>query len=76
LFPDDEILTLATLEIEPEKLGLFNQLLTAQKEKGLSAEDAADLGALGSYYDRVNLVKSYTMVEAVRRNLISLREPT
>jgi len=76
LFPDDEILTLATLEIEPEKLGLFNQLLTAQKEKGLSAEDAADLEALGSYYDRVNLVKSYTMVEAVRRNLISLREPT
>ena len=72
---DDEILALANLRMEQEKLALFNQLLTAQKEQELSVGDAADLEALGQHYDKVNLVKSYAMVEAVRRKLMIAPSP-
>jgi hypothetical protein len=68
LLPDDEIIALANIEMDPEKLDLFNQLLAAQKEQELSGDDAGDLESLGSLYDRINLVKSYAMVEAVRRS--------
>jgi len=74
--PDDEILALANLKLDSEKLDLFNQLLAAQKEKELSTGDANDLEQLGLQYDRINLVKSYAMVEAVRRNLMTMPEPT
>jgi hypothetical protein len=72
LFSDDEILALVNLKMDAERLDLFNQLLTAQKEKELSAGDATDLEILGSLYDRINLVKSYAMVEAVRRKLTAV----
>jgi hypothetical protein len=67
---DEEILALANLRVEVDKLALFNQLLAAQKEQELSAGDAADLEALGQQYDKINLVKSYAMIEAVRRKLM------
>jgi len=76
LLPDDEILNLANLKMDSEKLELYNQLLAAQQEQELSAGDANDLEALGLYYDRINLVKSYAMVEAVRRKLSLLPEPS
>ncbi|MCI0691704.1 hypothetical protein L0337_06800 [candidate division KSB1 bacterium] len=76
LFPDDEILALANLKMDSAKLVLFNQLLAAQQEKELSAGDAANLEALGLHYDKINLVKSYAMLEAVRRNLRLASEPT
>ena len=72
---DDEILALANLKMEEGKLALFNQLLAMQKEQELSAGDAADLEALGQHYDKLNLVKSYAMVEAVRRKLMTAQEP-
>ncbi len=67
---DDEIAALASLKIERDKLELFNQLLAAQKEKEMTQGDLADLNALGSEYDRLNLLKSYAMIEAARRNLM------
>lgn len=76
LFPDDEILALANLKMDSAKLALFNQLLATQQEHELSAEDAAKLETLGLHYDKINLVKSYAMLEAVRRNLTLVSEPT
>jgi len=58
-----------------EKLDLFNQLLALQKATSLSTGDEKDLEELGSQYDRINLVKSYAMIEAVKRNLMTLPEP-
>lgn len=75
LLPDDEILALANWKMDSEKLDLFNQLLAVQKEQKLSAEDEADLEALGLLYDKINLVKSYALVEAVRRKLMKAPEP-
>lgn len=75
LFPDDEILSLANLKMDSAKLVLFNQLLAAQQEKELPAGDAANLEALGLHYDKINLIKSYAMLEAVRRNLTLGLEP-
>ena len=72
LLSDEEILALANLQVEEDKLALFNQLLAAQKEQELSAGDAADLETSGQHYNKINLVKSYAMVEAVRRKLISI----
>jgi hypothetical protein len=76
LFPDDEILALADLKMDSAKLAIFNQLLAAQQERELSADDIAKLETLGLHYDRINLVKSYAMLEAVRRNLTLVSEPT
>lgn len=75
LLPDDELLAFANWKMEPEKLDIFNQLLAAQKEQELSAEDAATLERLGLLYDRINLIKSYALVEAVRRKLLKAPEP-
>jgi hypothetical protein len=71
---DDEILALANLKVETDKRTLFNQLLAMQKEQELSAGDSADLEALGQHYDKINLVKSYAMVEAVQRGLMAAPE--
>ncbi|MFQ6115157.1 MAG: hypothetical protein ACE5NG_13945 [bacterium] len=71
---DDEILLLANLKMDSKRLKLFNQLLSTQKEKQLSVRDATDLEALGLHYDRINLLKSYAMVEAVRRKLMPAPE--
>lgn len=76
LFPDEEILALANLKMDAAKLAFFNQLLAAQKEHELAVEDAAHLETLGLHYDRINLIKSYAMLEAVRRNLTLISEPT
>ena len=76
LLPDEEIVALANLKMEPENLALFNQLLAAQKEQELSSSDANNLEALGLHYDKINLVKSYAMIEAARRNLMTKSEST
>ena len=76
LFPDDEILALANVKMDSAKLVLFNKLLATQQEHELSSDDAAKLEALGLHYDKINLVKSYAMLEAVRRNLTLASEPT
>lgn len=76
LFPDDEISALANLKMASGKLALFNQLLAAQQEQELSADEADRLEGLGLHYDKINLVKSYAMLEAVRRNLTLVSEPT
>jgi hypothetical protein len=76
LFPDEEIIALANLKMDSAKLALFNQLLAAQQEQELSADDAAKLEALGLHYDRINLVKSYAMLEAAQRNLTIVSEST
>jgi len=73
---DDEILALANLKMKEGKLALFNQLLAAQKEQELSAGDVADLEAIGKHYDKINLVKSYAMIEGVHRKLMTAPEPT
>ncbi len=69
---DDDIAALANLQMERDKLDLFEQLLAAQKEKEITQGDFADLDALGSEYDRSNLLKSYAMIEAARRNLMMM----
>ena len=76
LFPDDEIIALANLKMDAAKLALFNQLLAAQQEQGLAIDEASTLETLGLHYDKINLVKSYAMLEAVRRNLKLVSEPT
>jgi len=68
---NDEIVALANLKMEPGKLDLFKQLLAAQEEQELTQGDAADLDAIGSEYDRINLLKSYAMIEARQRNLVA-----
>lgn len=69
---DDDITALANLKMESDKLDLFNQLLAAQREKEITQGDLVDLDALGSEYDRLNLLKSYAMIEASRRNLMAM----
>lgn len=73
---DEEILKLANVKMDEERFELFQLLLATQKEQNVSAGDAADLEKLGILYDRINLVKSYAMVEAVRRKLMALPELT
>ncbi|MCG3157258.1 MAG: hypothetical protein DKINENOH_03890 [bacterium] len=70
LLADDEILQLAGMKMDEDRLELFRLLLAAQKEEDISAADAADLEKLGRFYDKINLVKSFAMVEAVRRKLM------
>lgn len=70
LLADEEILKLANVKMDEERFELFQLLLATQKEQNVSAGDAADLEKLGILYDRINLVKSYAMVEAVRRKLM------
>lgn len=73
---DEEILKLANVKMDEERFELFQLLLATQKEQNVSAGDAADLEKLGLLYDRINLVKSYAMVEAVRRKLMAPPELT
>lgn len=73
---DEEILKLANVKMDEERFELFQLLLATQKEQNVSAGDAADLEKLGILYDRINLVKSYAMVEAVRRKLMAPPELT
>ncbi len=73
-YPDEDILALADFKMALDRFELFEQLLAAQKAAELSSGDASDLEILGAHYDRVNLIKSYALAEAVRRKLLKKPE--
>jgi hypothetical protein len=70
LLPDDEVLQLANLKMSNDRVDLYKQLLAAQKNSGLSQGDHTDLDTLGEHFDRLNLIKSYALIEAVQRKLM------
>jgi len=71
LLPDDEILALANLKMPAENLSLFTKLIATQKEQELTVEEANALEALGIDYDKINLARSYALIEAIKRKLMA-----
>ena len=54
-----------------ENLSLFTKLIATQKEQELNVEEANALEAPGIDYDKINLAKSYALIEAIKRKLMA-----
>jgi len=69
--PDEKVLALCELKLEPEQGRRPSQLLERQREGMLTADERREMLALSQIYHRLWIRQSEALTEAVRRGLRS-----
>jgi uncharacterized lipoprotein YmbA len=69
--PDEKVLALCELKLEPEQGKRLTQLLERQRESVLAADERREMLALSQIYHRLWIRQSEALAEAVRRGLRS-----